>query len=78
MGGRYNKGTAAAPPQPPILPPPCHWTHTPKGYYEARGGAAGNVRLPSGRGRLGCERMAHTQARAQARERPRLSIALAG
>jgi len=39
--GLYNK--AGAPP-PPIPGPPCTaWTHTTDGYYEACGGAAGNV-----------------------------------
>jgi alpha-galactosidase len=40
----YNKGSAAPPVQPPIPPPPCNkWTATRDGYYEAAGGAAGNV-----------------------------------
>ena len=44
--GLYNKGGS---PQPPIPAPPCTvWTHSTGGYYEACGGAAGNVGTFSG------------------------------
>lgn len=46
--GLYNKG--GSPPTPP-MPPAGHcpdWTHTAGGYYEACGGAAGNVGTFSG------------------------------
>ena len=45
----YNKGSDSVPAQPPIPPPPCNkWTATKNGYYEATGGAAGNVGSFSG------------------------------
>ena len=44
--GLYNKGGAPTPPNPG---PPCtSWTHTTDGYYEACGGASGNVGTFSG------------------------------
>lgn len=45
----YNKGDAALPKQPPIPHGNCpKWTETHDGYYEAAGGAAGNVGSFSG------------------------------